>query len=455
MPVFLAMADVIGLLLGLGFLGSFSWFALAYGAGCLLTLVLAREYRPRLDLGFLDAAPRLVALLAIPFSVLVVVGLVDDAVRDLTGQAAVAIAALLVGRSFAFTWIRSQRRRGKLRSDVVILGAGRIGCELYRLLGEHREYGLRPVGIVDDVPAEPGVPVLGRLDNLGAVLGGADPSHVVVAFGPTAEPQLIDLLRSPLLDGREIYVVPRFFDLGLAPRGPDIDSVWGIPLYRVQDAAHRSFLWPAKRVVDVVAAVVLLILAAPLFVLLTVAVRASSPGPALFRQMRVGQRGRTFVLLKFRTLPVDFVDVKLNADDDDYQVPVAKVLRKTSLDELPQLVNVLRGDMTLVGPRPERPYLVERLNHEVYGYRDRNRLPMGLTGLAQVKGLRGDGLLEERVRFDNHYIGHWSLWGDLSILLRTGGAVLRGASRKGPVGEVLPGAASSSAEASPSPVPPT
>lgn len=446
-PRVLAVVDVVALLLSFVVFGRSAWLALAYVAGCELTLVLAREYRPRLDLDFLDALPRLAGLLAVPFSLFVVVGVVVDAPRELMAEGVVAIAALLVGRSVSFAWIRRQRRRRKVASDVVIVGAGRVGCELYRLLNDHPEYGLRPIGIVDDVPAEPGVPVIGPLADLGAVLDDADPSHVIVAFGPTAEPLLIELLRSPVLDSREIYVVPRFFDLGLAPRGPDIDSVWGIPLYRLYGAARRSTLWPAKRFVDVAVAVPLLIMTAPLFAVLAVAVRLSSPGPALFRQNRVGERGRTFQLLKLRTLPVDYVDCKANASDDEYRLPIARFLRRTSLDELPQLVNVLRGDMTLVGPRPERPYLVEQLNSEVYGYRDRHRLPMGLTGLAQVKGLRGDSPLEERVRFDNHYIGHWTLWGDLAILVRTVGAVVRTATRRSSVKGNVP-----AAEPPPSPV---
>lgn len=433
-----ALFDVVALLLSFGFFDRFSWIGLAFSTGYVLTLVLGREYRPRLDLDFLDAAPRLVALLAIPFSLLVIIGFVGDMPRQVIVEGAVAMVALLVGRCASFAWIRRQRRLGKMASDVIIVGAGHIGCELYRLLDEHRDYGLRPVGIVDDVPAEPGVPVVGPLAGLGAMLDEVNPSHVFVAFGPTAESQLIELLRSPVLEGREIYIVPRFFDLGLAPRGPDVDSVWGIPLYRLHGSARRSSLWRAKRIVDVAVAAPLLVMTAPLLAVLAVAVRLGSPGPALFRQLRVGERGRTFVLLKLRTLPIDYVDCKANASDDEYEIPVARFLRRTSLDELPQLVNVLRGDMTLVGPRPERPYLVEQLNSEVSGYRDRHRLPMGLTGLAQVKGLRGDGPLEERVRFDNHYIGHWTLWGDLAILFRTIGAVLQTATRRSPGAEITP-----------------
>jgi lipopolysaccharide/colanic/teichoic acid biosynthesis glycosyltransferase len=168
-----------------------------------------------------------------------------------------------------------------------------------------------------------------------------------------------------------------------------------------------------------------LVVAAPLMAALAVAVRHTSPGPAIFRQRRIGQRNREFELLKFRTLPADYVDRQLNADPEDYQCSFGRLLRRTSLDELPQIVNVLRGDMTLVGPRPERGYLVDQFSGEVHGYADRHRLPMGLTGLAQVEGMRGNDSIEDRARFDNYYIENWSSWQDMVILLRTPGAVLR------------------------------
>jgi lipopolysaccharide/colanic/teichoic acid biosynthesis glycosyltransferase len=178
--------------------------------------------------------------------------------------------------------------------------------------------------------------------------------------------------------------------------------------------------------VDVVSAGLLLAVSSPLLALLAVAVRLSSPGPILFRQRRIGQHGHEFELLKFRSMRLEHDGATAWKATDEHQTTAGRWLRRTSLDELPQLWNVLRGDMSLVGPRPERPHFVARFSADIPGYDDRHRIPVGLTGWAQVHGLRGDNTsLTERARFDNLYIEDWSLWLDVVTLLRTAGAVVR------------------------------
>ena len=174
-----------------------------------------------------------------------------------------------------------------------------------------------------------------------------------------------------------------------------------------------------KRVIDVVGASVLVLLLLPLMLGAAIAVRLSSSGPIFFRQRRIGQYGREFEMLKFRTFPTDHVDRELALKLDECPLPVGRFLRRTSIDELPQLFNVIKGQMSLVGPRPERPHFAAPLSEEVPGYVDRLRLPVGITGLAQVHGLWGVGNIEERVRYDNHYIDEWSLGLDFKILLKT------------------------------------
>ncbi len=430
----LVVLDVVALVCCALVLGLSLWLGFVYIV-CLCALFFGGEYRYRLNFQFLESAPRLAGRLAVPVFVLITVGLLVDVPRQVLVEAPVVVAALVVGRAVAFPLIKRERRRGRMMSQALILGAGRIGAQLYRSLQEHPEYGLWPVGIVDDVPSSPEVPVIGPISSLGDLLTArGDVSHVIVAFGPTREAQLVEVLRSPMLDHVDVHLVPRFFELGLAPMGPGVDSVWGIPLYRIRGAASLSPEWPFKRIFDVMLSLALIVLVAPVMVVLAAAVRLGSPGPVLFRQSRIGQRGQEFEFLKFRTLPFGHVDRKLNADDDEYRIPIGRFLRRTSLDELPQLFNVLRGDMTLVGPRPERGYLVERFNSDVHGYKDRHRLPMGITGLAQVSGFRGNGLLEERARFDNHYIEHWSLWRDFTIVVRTAAAMFRPGSKETDLG---------------------
>src|ERR1035441_4449712 len=186
----------------------------------------------------------------------------------------------------------------------------------------------------------------------------------------------------------------------------------------------------AKRMFDLGTAGLLLVLCSPLYGALALVVKLSSPGSVYFRQSRVGKHGKVVKVLKFRSMRVnDDSDTQWSVDADARVTPIGEFMRKTSLDELPQLWNVVKGDMSLVGPRPERPFFVEQFQHEVPHYQDRHRVPVGLTGLAQVNGLRGDTSIDERAWFDNHYIDNWSMRHDLVILARTAIAVIRQARR--------------------------
>jgi exopolysaccharide biosynthesis polyprenyl glycosylphosphotransferase len=234
------------------------------------------------------------------------------------------------------------------------------------------------------------------------------------------------VLRTAVQYDVDVHVVPRFFDCGVAPEGPDTDDVQGIPLYRVRRAALRAPAWFVKRLLDVAVSGAVLVLTAPLFAVIAVAVKLSSTGPVLFRQERIGQDSQEIDVPKFRTLRVNHdSDTHWSVDQDPRVTRIGRILRATSLDELPQLWSVFTGQMSLVGPRPERAFFVNRFRRSIRGYNDRHRLPVGLTGWAQVHGLRGDTSIAERARYDNQYIEHWSLWRDLVILVRTVAEVLR------------------------------
>ncbi|MEV8389743.1 MULTISPECIES: sugar transferase [unclassified Streptomyces] len=219
------------------------------------------------------------------------------------------------------------------------------------------------------------------------------------------------------------------WDLTAAPVAME-RHLWGFAARRVEPPAVRGRRRGAvvKRLLDVVFTLPLLVAASPVLLACALAVRFCDGPDVLFRQERVGQHGRTFTLLKFRTLrPADEHEsaTRWNIANDLRMSPVGNFLRRTSMDELPQLWNVLRGDMSLVGPRPERPFFVANFSKTQPGYAARHRMPVGITGLAQVHGLRGDTSIEERSRFDNHYIDHWSLWQDVCILLRTAVSLVR------------------------------
>ncbi|MCB1014686.1 MAG: sugar transferase [Acidimicrobiales bacterium] len=425
------VADLAAALVGLAVLPSVGWANVAYAAGVFVTLGMVGTYRRHLALSSLSELPRLLLGAGIPLLVIGGLSPFIDLPGTLFDQVAVTGAAVVVGRTSTYAVIRTARRAGQLRENALIVGAGAVGIELARLLDEHPEYGLVPVGFIDDVPSQPGLDLLGGMADLEKVIHEHDVRRVLVAFGPRGEQELVATLRSTGLHDVELHVVPRFFELGFSPGGPDVEHVWGIPLFQVRRAALRAGAWKVKRIADVVVSATLLVVLAPLLGVLALSVRLSSPGPILFRQRRIGQHGHEIEVLKFRTLRVNTdADVTWSVDDDPRQTGIGKWLRRLSLDELPQLWNVLRGDMSLVGPRPERPHFVSRFSAQVTHYADRHRLPVGLTGLAQIHGLRGDTSIEERARFDNYYIEHWSPWEDMKVMIATVGVILRDAVRQ-------------------------
>ncbi|CAN5161327.1 N/A [soil metagenome] len=425
----LLLADVTALALAVVGSGPWEPWQGVYAVGVPAALAAAGLYRPRLTFRILDDLPTLLACLAAPVVPLALAAGALSVTGALLGTVVTAAVALPVLRWAAYAHVYRLRRGGRHSRAVVIVGAGRLGCEIARLLTDRPEHGLSPVGLVDTLPepADPHLPVplLGKLAELDAVLDGLVVQHIIIAFGPVPESNMVGLVRMAMRRRLELHVVPRFFDLAVTPRGGgNVDEVWGIPLYRVRRAAVRSRALIVKRAVDVCAAAVALLLTAPLQILIAFAVRVQDGGPVLFRQERLGQHGRAIEVLKFRSMPVDHDgDAVWSAEDGSTRV--GHWLRRTSLDELPQLWNVLRGDMSLVGPRPERRLFVNGFDRRIPGYEDRHRLPVGVTGWAQVNGLRGDTSIPERARFDNLYVEHWSLWFDAKILLGTGAAIVR------------------------------
>ena len=422
-----AVVDAGALVAGVAAVGP-SVGGLAYALLGLVALVVAGAYRRQLALSVLDEVGRLLQCLAGPVVVLGALSPIVGLPQGLPLQAAVTAAALVLGRSVAYAVVRRARRLGRVGDRTVVVGAGAVGLEILRLLDAHPEYGLRPIGVVDDVRDEPGLPLLGALGDLQDVIERHQVRRLIVAFGPTGEQELVEVLRQVSSLDVDLHVVPRFFELGLVPGGPGVEHLWGIPVYQVRRAALRAAAWRCKRVIDVAVASAAIVVTSPVMGAAALAVRLTSPGPVLFRQRRTGQNGREIDVLKFRTLRVnDDADITWSVEDDPRQTAVGKWLRRLSLDELPQLWNVLRGDMSIVGPRPERPFYVSRFRSTVAGYDRRHRLPVGLTGLAQVHGLRGDTSIAERARFDNFYIEHWSPWLDVRIMLRTVATVVRDA----------------------------
>jgi exopolysaccharide biosynthesis polyprenyl glycosylphosphotransferase len=330
------------------------------------------------------------------------------------------VPLVLLGRLISFRLTALARSRGYDLDDTLIVGTGPVGVEVANALAENPQFGLVPCGFVDrfdddDLP----LPLVGKPENLPEILARTGARHVVLAFGAAGEEELVGIIRRCHVSNVQFYAVPRLFELGVSHEdvGHEVD---GLPLVPVRSPGTASNMWPAKRAFDIAASSILLLLTSPIFLACALAVKITSPGPIFFRQVRVGIGGRPFEILKFRTMKVnDDSATQWSVDEDDRVTAAGKFLRPSHLDELPQLLNVVRGEMSLVGPRPERPHFVEQFGAEIDGYHYRHRVPVGITGWAQVNGYWGDTSIERRVRLDNRYIENWSLWRDLVIGLRT------------------------------------
>ncbi len=362
-----------------------------------------------------------------------------------------ALLGLGLGRIAMTLTQRFARRRRLVGKPVLIMGAGLVGSQVARRLDHHPEYGLAPVGFLDDDPrsiAEVGgrdVPVLGTAEDLDKIVDRTGVRNLIVAFSSVADARISRLIQRCQVLGIEVSVVPRMFDTINDRVG--YDTVGGLPLLSFSGVNPKGVQFAVKHVLDRLSATTLLIVLSPVIALAALAVRASSAGPVLFRQRRVGRDGTEFDLYKFRSMRLDTVRAAQplgahagaleleemlpldtapgGVEGDDRRTLVGRVLRRTSIDELPQLVNVLRGEMSLIGPRPERPEFVELFGRDIARYGDRHRVKSGITGWAQVHGLRGQTSLAERVEWDNYYIAHWSLALDCKIALLTILALLR------------------------------
>jgi exopolysaccharide biosynthesis polyprenyl glycosylphosphotransferase len=332
---------------------------------------------------------------------------------------------------------RGARRRGILGSPTVIVGADRAGIDIALRLGLHPAYGMRAVGFLDSATGAslpPGLPpLLGDLDALEAVARRHRVRNVIIGFPEASERAMLELVRRCDALGLETNVVPRMW--ATINSQTRFEYLGTLPLLNLRAIDLGSWRFAVKHGFDRVAAALALTILSPLLVVIALAVRRSSPGPIFFAQRRAGRDGRVFALLKFRTMTVadDEAEWALSPDlapggveGVDRRTRVGRFLRRTSLDELPQLVNVLRGEMSLVGPRPERPEFAEVFRRNVERYHERHRVRAGITGWAQVHGSRGQTSLAARVELDNFYIEHWSLALDAKILLLTIPALLRG-----------------------------
>jgi len=416
----------------------------AFAVLVLLLFALRGMYAPRVHLELLENLRGVVAATSLAAMSVLTLRELFGAPTDLAAQTirpwAFATAYLAAGR-IAVHWSQAQaRRHGEAMRPTLIVGAGRVGRLVAKRLLAHPELGLRPIGFLDKEPMDAldgavTIPVLGASWDLDDVIVDHDVEQVIVTFSTAPNEVLLRLVRRCEELGVSVSFVPRLFEK--VNGRVTVEHIGGLPLVSAHPANPRGWQFAVKYGVDRAAAALALMLVLPIMAVAAAAIWISLGRPIFFRQVRVGRDGRPFDMLKFRSMrakalddePIEF-DLPPDTapggvEGDDRRTRVGAFLRRTSIDELPQLLNVLKGEMSLVGPRPERPEFVGLFEESIYRYSDRHRVKAGITGWAQVNGLRGRTSLADRVEWDNHYIENWTLWLDLKIALMPALAVVR------------------------------
>lgn len=319
------------------------------------------------------------------------------------------------------------RRKGYNLKHVIIIGSGHLACQYARDTRENPQMGFSILGYIGCERQDGMGKFLGGFSRVGDILAEKNPDEVIVALDPQEISVMPDILAAADKEGVRLSLVPYFNDY--IPKHPTITSLGHTRLIDMRVTPLDDLGWAmVKRAMDIAISLLLIVLFSPVMLAVAIGVRLSSPGPVLFKQERIGRNKKPFRMLKFRSMRITGTeDTGWSTDDDPRKTRFGSFIRKFSLDELPQFFNVLKGDMSIVGPRPELPYHVRHFKEEVPLYLLRQQVRPGITGWAQVNGLRGDTSIEERVKYDLWYIENWSIALDLKIMLRTalGGMVNR------------------------------
>lgn len=336
--------------------------------------------------------------------------------------ALLCVCFLLVSRRLSWLAIGWLRSHGYNQSHCVIVGTGRVARRTARAMRTASWIGLKNIGFIEDQPNHwtGDLDILGTTADLPALITKYQIHHVFICLPMNRYDEarrVFDILANTLIEVRLIADIPDLAGLTLTTANLD-----GLHVFGLRESPHFGLNIVVKRVIDMGLSLLALLLLSPVMITVALMVKLTSKGPILFRQERCGLNGRSFQMLKFRSMRVD-AEVQTGAvwavKDDPRRTPIGAFLRKTSLDELPQLINVLKGDMSLVGPRPERPVFIQKFSKTIPSYNARHCVKAGMTGWAQVHGWRGDTSLRKRIQYDLYYITHWTPWLDFRILWMT------------------------------------
>ncbi|WP_018753863.1 undecaprenyl-phosphate glucose phosphotransferase [Paenibacillus sanguinis] len=409
----------------------YAFWSVIYGAITVLMGVMISLYMPKRKKRFADEVWKIIQVHAM--SLFILLGLmfffrqVDISRHYLALYMIFNVVLITLYRYVLKNVLKQLRKKGFNKQFVLILGAGSLGRRFHANLKQYPELGYEVVGFLDDQKEWDGIeaarykPILGTIDELERILESTMIDEVVLALPLEAHHRYARIIAICEKTGVRTLIIPDFFDY--LPARPYFDNFAGMPMINVRDipldlTGNRI----AKRVFDILFSLLAIIITSPVLLIVAIGVKLTSKGPIIFKQERVGLNRRTFQMYKFRSmqvLPEGTEDTGWTIANDPRRTRFGTFIRKTSLDELPQFFNVLAGHMSVVGPRPERPYYVDQFKEEVPKYMVKHHVRPGITGWAQSHGLRGDTSIEERIKYDIFYIENWSILLDIKIVLKT------------------------------------
>ena len=331
----------------------------------------------------------------------------------------------IVLRFLIWSVVRKMRREGRFARNLLLVGYSRAAEEYIDRVLMNPQWGLNIRGILDDrIEAGTeykGIRVLGRIDNLMIILPENHLDEIAITLGLSEYYRLENIVALCEKSGVHTKFIPDYNNI--IPTKPYTEDILGLPVINIRYVPlSNAFPAMVKRLMDIFGSLVAIVIFSPVMLVFSILIKVTSPGPLIYRQERVGLRNRPFLMYKFRSMVVqdDQKEKKKWTTRNDPRVTgIGRFMRKTSIDELPQLFNVLKGDMSLVGPRPERPYFVEKFQEEIPRYMIKHQVRPGMTGWAQVNGYRGDTSIRKRIDHDLYYIENWTLGLDLKILFLT------------------------------------
>lgn len=410
---------------------SYAMWSLIYGGVAIIVGIMLTLYSPKRKKRFADEFLKIFQThfigMFILLSLMFFVKEVNISRAYLAIYMVLNVVSIILYRYFLKKTLKHFREKGFNRQFILIVGAGTLGKTFYNNLKQYPELGYEVIGFLDDYQQwedddnKRYKPIVGTVDELDVVLNRLMIDEVVLALPLNAHDKYPEIIATCEKAGVRTLIIPDFFDF--LPARPMFDNFAGMPMINVRDipldlVGNRLF----KRMFDIVFSLVAIVITLPVMVCIYLGVKFTSPGPVIFKQERVGLNRRNFYMYKFRSmklLPDGVEDTGWTVANDPRRTKFGSFLRKTSLDELPQFFNVLFGHMSVVGPRPERPFYVEQFREEIPKYMVKHHVRPGITGWAQSNGLRGDTSIEERIKHDIFYIENWSILFDIKIIFRT------------------------------------